>query len=223
MIEFLIGTSLSAAAGLNAWIPLLVLGLANRFVSFVELPTGSSWLSSDIALWVIGILLVLEIIADKVPALDSLNDIVQTAIRPAAGGIVFGAGSTAQTLNVSDPSAFFSNNAWVPIASGVVIALLVHALKAAARPVLNVASAGLAAPMLSTAEDGVSIAASVLALVAPVLAFLAVVAAIWGAIAFVRRRRRRLRERDATAAIAGSSPLSGTQTRRDAREAPEPK
>ena len=206
MIAFLIGTSLSAAAGLNAWIPLLVLGLANRFVSFVELPAGWSWLSSDIALWVIGILLVLEIVADKVPALDSLNDIVQTAIRPAAGGIVFGAGSTAQTLNVSDPAAFFSNNAWVPIASGVVIALLVHALKAAARPVLNVASAGLAAPVLSTAEDGVSVVASVLALVAPVLAFLAMVAAIWGAIAFVGRRRRRLRERDASAAAARAHP-----------------
>ena len=65
MLEFLVGTGLAAAAGLNAWMPLLVLGLADRFLPAVELPASWAWLSSDIALWIIGAMLVVEIIADK--------------------------------------------------------------------------------------------------------------------------------------------------------------
>lgn len=136
MFEFIIGSSLAAAAGLNAWMPLFLLGLADRFLPAVNLPAGWSWLSSDLALWIIGILLVLEIIADKVPALDSVNDVIQSLLRPAAGGIAFGAGSSAQTIAVDDPS-LFENSAWVPIAVGIGIALLVHILKATARIAAN--------------------------------------------------------------------------------------
>src|SRR5690606_5474177 len=122
----LIGSSLAASAGLNAWMPLFLLGLADRFLPAVDLPQGWSWISGNISLWVLGALLVLEIIADKIPALDSINDVVQSVLRPAAGGIVFGAGSSAQTIAVDDPSAFFSENTWLPVVSGIVIALIVH-------------------------------------------------------------------------------------------------
>ena len=40
MLEVLAGTGLAAAAGLNAYIPLLTLGLAGRFLDFVVLPDG---------------------------------------------------------------------------------------------------------------------------------------------------------------------------------------
>ncbi|HWV50811.1 MAG TPA: DUF4126 domain-containing protein, partial [Microbacterium sp.] len=172
MIEFLIGSSLAASAGLNAWMPLFLLGLADRFLPAVELPAGWSWLSSDIALWVLGALLVLEIIADKIPALDSINDVIQSVLRPASGGIVFGAGASAQTVAVDDPSAFFSERTWIPIIAGVVIALIVHATKATARIAANTMTGGLAAPVLSTAEDGASFTLAVLAIVAPILAAL---------------------------------------------------
>ena len=43
---------------------------------------------------------------DKVPVVDSINDAVQTVIRPASGGIAFGAGASAETVRVDDPSAF---------------------------------------------------------------------------------------------------------------------
>ena len=191
MLEILVGTGLAAAAGLNAWMPLFALGLADRFLTGVELPAAWAWLSSDIALWITGILLVVEIIADKVPAVDSVNDIIQTAIRPAAGGIVFGAGSSAETIRVDDPSVLFADNAWVPIVIGVVIALLVHALKAAVRPLVNVATAGLAAPVLSTAEDVSSFALIAAAIFVPVLAGLMLIALVVGAVLFLRRRRRR--------------------------------
>ncbi|GAA1468189.1 DUF4126 domain-containing protein [Microbacterium thalassium] len=199
MVEFFVGTGLATAAGLNAWMPLLVLGLADRFLPAVELPAGWAWLSSDVALWIMGALLVVEVIADKIPAVDSVNDAIQTFVRPAAGGVVFGAGSSAQTVNVEDPTAFFTDTAWVPILIGVVIALAVHGVKAAVRPAANVATAGVAAPVLSTVEDVSSFVLAVLAIVLPVLAVLLIIAAAV-TVAVVLRRRRRAREQASASA-----------------------
>jgi len=131
VIETLVGSSLAAAAGLNAWIPLLVLGLLSRFTDLVPLPATWQWLSSDLALWIVGALLVVEIVADKIPALDTVNDIIHTAIRPAAGGIVFGAGASAEALTLDD-SASWGTIDWGPVITGVVIALVVHGIKATA-------------------------------------------------------------------------------------------
>ena len=193
MIEFLIGSSLAASAGLNAWMPLFLLGLADRLIPAVQLPAGWSWLSGDIALWVIGALLVLEIVADKIPALDSLNDIVQSVLRPASGGIAFGAGASAQTVAVEDPSAFFTDNAWVPIVIGVGIALAVHVAKAVGRVAANSVTGGLAAPALSTAEDGASFMLAVAAIVVPILALVLLIGLIVAAVVMTKRRRARKR------------------------------
>ncbi|MGQ7313232.1 DUF4126 domain-containing protein [Microbacterium arabinogalactanolyticum] len=193
MIEFLIGSSLAASAGLNAWMPLFLLGLADRLIPAVQLPGGWSWLSGDVALWVIGALLVLEIVADKIPALDSLNDIVQSVLRPASGGIAFGAGASAQTVAVEDPSAFFTDNAWVPIVIGVGIALAVHVVKAVGRVAANSVTGGLAAPALSTAEDGASFMLAVAAIVVPILALVLLVGLIVAAVVMTKRRRARKR------------------------------
>lgn len=200
MIEFVIGSSLAAAAGLNAWMPLFLLGLADRLLPAVALPAGWTWLSSDIALWVIGALLLVEIVADKIPALDSANDILQSIVRPAAGGIAFGAGSNAQTVAVDDPSTFFSTNAWVPIVAGIAIALVVHAVKATTRVAANTATAGIAAPVLSTSEDAASFALAAAAIVVPLLAALLLIGLIVGAVVLVRRAARRRRRRSADAA-----------------------
>ena len=193
MLEFLVGTGLAAAAGLNAWMPLLVLGLADRFLPAVELPASWAWLSSDIALWIIGAMLVVEIIADKVPAVDSLNDVLQTVVRPASGGVVFGAGASAETVSVADPAAFFSDSSWVPILVGVLIALAVHGVKAAFRPVANAATGGVAAPVMSTVEDVSSLVLSVLAILVPVLAALALIGGVVALGVAIRRYRRRRR------------------------------
>jgi len=194
VIEFLIGSSLAASAGLNAWMPLFLLGLADRFIPAMQLPGGWSWLSSDVALWIVGVLLVLEIIADKFPALDSINDIVQTVLRPASGGIVFGAGASAQTITVDDPTSFFTDNAWVPIVVGVGIALAVHVVKALGRIGANTVTGGLAAPVLSTAEDGASFLLAVAALVVPILALVLLIGLIVTAVALARRRHARRRD-----------------------------
>lgn len=199
MIDVVIGSSLAAAAGLNAWMPLFLLGLAARLVPAVSLPAGWSWLSSDVALWIIGILLVLEIVADKIPALDTVNDIVHSIIRPAAGGIAFGAGTAARTVAVDDPGTFFSEHTWIPVVSGIAIALVVHIVKATGRIAANTATVGVAAPVLSTGEDLASFALSVSAILVPLLAAALLIALIATVVVAVRRRTRRRRRAQADA------------------------
>lgn len=193
MLEALTGTGLAVAAGLNAYIPLLLLGLAGRFTDVVQLPAGWAWLENEWVLGILAVLLVIEVVADKIPAVDSINDWLQTIVRPAAGGIVFGSGSGAQTVAVTDPEAFLASQQWVPIAAGVVIALVVHGLKMAARPAANALTGGAAAPVLSTMEDIGAVGFSILAIVVPVL----VVVALFGLVIalpvlLARARRRRL-------------------------------
>ena len=188
-MEWLTGLGLASAAGLNAYIPLLAMGLLARFTDLVNLPAGWAWLENGWVIGIVAVLLVIEIVADKIPALDSVNDVIQTFVRPTSGGIVFGAGASAQTL--ADPGAAMSSGQWIPIVVGVVIALLMHLTKSAVRPAANVATAGVAAPVLSTIEDGVSVGLVFVAILLPVLVLFALVLIAWAAFALIRRRRRR--------------------------------
>ena len=191
VLEALTGTGLAASAGLNAYIPLMVMGLLARYTDVVDLPHGWSWLSNGWVLVILGILLAVEVVADKVPIVDHANDVVQTVVRPTAGGLAFGAGSGAQTVTVSNPGSFFGSHQWVPVAAGVLIALCVHGVKATARPVVNVSTAGFGAPVVSTVEDFGSALMSVLAILMPILVLVGIVLFVWLAITVVRRRRRK--------------------------------
>lgn len=190
MFEVLTGSGLAVAAGLNAYIPLLILGLAGRVFDFVELPAAWAWLENPWVLVILGVLLALEIVADKVPVVDSVNDWIQTIVRPAAGGIAFGTGAASETAVVTDPATFFSSNAWVPVAIGVVLAFGTHAAKMLARPALNAATAGAAAPVVSAAEDISSVLLSLMALIVPLLGTIALLGLIVLVVVRVRRARR---------------------------------
>ncbi|MGC4854600.1 DUF4126 domain-containing protein [Micromonospora sp. DT4] len=200
MFEVLTGTGLAASAGLNAYIPLLVLGLLGRYTNLIDLPSGWTWLGNGWVIVILAVLLAVEMVADKVPVVDHVNDVVQTVVRPTAGGLAFGAGSSSETVTVSDPGSFFSSHQWVPVATGVLLAFGVHLLKSAARPVINATTAGFGAPVASTAEDATSVVVSLVAIILPVLvlAFLVGLGAFvyW----FVRRRSERRRGREAARA-----------------------
>ncbi|MCA0379111.1 MAG: DUF4126 domain-containing protein [Actinobacteria bacterium] len=198
MLEILTGTGLAAAAGLNAYIPLLIMGIAGR-IDWIQLPNGWLWLENEWVMVILGVLLVIEIIADKVPAVDSVNDWIQTVVRPASGGIVFAGGIGTSTVAVDDPGTFFSSGAWIPVVIGIVLALLMSLAKSAVRPVANLATGGAAAPALSTAEDGASIVLVILAIVAPILVLIALGLMLFAFVALIRRVRRKRRERAAQA------------------------
>jgi hypothetical protein len=197
MLEVLTGAGLAAAAGLNAYIPLLVLGLLSAHTDLVHLPAGWAWLENGWVQLILVVLLLVEIVADKIPAVDSVNDVIQTVVRPAAGGIVFGSGAVSETATVTDPASFFTSNQWVPIVAGVLLALVVHGAKAFSRPVANTVTAGVAAPVLSGAEDVTSVALSFVAILVPILVVLILVLMIVAAVLLIRRRIRVRRARRA--------------------------
>src|SRR4051812_14936683 len=156
VLETLTGLGLATSAGLNAYIPLLAIGLLARYTDLITLPPTWAWLENGWVVVILAILLCIEFVADKVPLIDHANDVIQTFVRPSAGGLAFGAASSSSTVTVKDPSAFFSSHAWVPIAIGVLVSLTVHGAKATARPVINASTAGFGAPIASTIEDIIS-------------------------------------------------------------------
>jgi membrane protein implicated in regulation of membrane protease activity len=81
------------------------------------------------------------------------------------------------------------------VAIGVVLALAVHLVKAIARPAVNVATGGIGAPVVSTAEDAGSFALAFAAILAPVLVLLGIVLIAVLVVVLVRRRRRARRDR----------------------------
>ncbi|WP_441957932.1 DUF4126 domain-containing protein [Mycolicibacterium houstonense] len=190
-MELLTGFGLATAAGLNAYIPLLALGLLSRFTALVSLPPGWAWLENGWVMAIVAVLLIVEVVADKVPALDSVNDAIQTFVRPTAGGIVFGSGTAAQTAAVADPGAFAQSGQWIPVAIGVVTALAVSLTKSTVRPAANVATAGVAAPVLSTVEDVTSVGLVFVAILLPALVLVVLLALLWGAYRLWRWRKRR--------------------------------
>jgi uncharacterized membrane protein len=200
VFEVLTGTGLAASAGLNAYIPLLTMGLLARYTNLIDLPSGWQWLGNGWVMVILAVLLAVEVVADKVPVVDHVNDVVQTVVRPTAGGLAFGAGSTSETVTVSDPGHFFSSSQWVPVVTGVLIALGVHLLKSAARPVINATTAGFGAPVASTAEDATSVVMSLVAIILPVLVLAFVVGLAAFLFWFLRRRKDRRRERQAARA-----------------------
>jgi hypothetical protein len=153
VLETLTGIGLATSAGLNAYIPLLMIAILDRYTTVLTLPPGWDWLANSWMIGILAVLLIIEMVADKIPVVDHINDVIQTVIRPTAGGLAFGATSSATTLTVHDPGSFFSNHQWVPFVSGMIISFIVHSMKAVARPAVNLSTAGLGAPVVSTAED----------------------------------------------------------------------
>jgi hypothetical protein len=174
---------LSASAGLNAYIPLLTVAILARFTNLITLQEPWDALSSW---WMIGILVVLSLIeffADKVPAINHFNDLLQTLIRPVAGAIVFAASSNM----VTDIHPVLS------MAMGLFVAGSVHAVKSlAVRPAVSATTAGAGNVPISILEDVISAFVSILAIVVPILiAAVVILATVWIILWMWRRSKRR--------------------------------
>ena len=180
VLEGLTGLGLATSAGLNAYIPLLCMSLLARYTDLITLPSSWAWMENGWVIAILAVLLAIEFVADKVPIVDHVNDVVQTVVRPTAGGLAFGAASGSQTATVTDPGEFFSSHQWVPIAVGVLVSLTVHSMKA-----------GFGAPVASTAEDITSVVLAIVAIVLPVLVLVFLIAMVVAFVLLMRRRRRR--------------------------------
>ena len=138
-------------------------------------------------------LLIAELVLDKIPAIDTVNDTIQTFIRPSMGGLIFTATQSAESL---DSSQWMKDNPWVGIVLGILVSGLVHTGKMAARPVINAGTVGAGAPVVSTVEDGASIGLSLIAIFLPILVILALVLMAWLFIWLWLKVRRWRRNRD---------------------------
>ncbi len=151
---------LSASAGLNAYIPLLVVGVIAHYTNWITLNKPYDLLANPWILILIGLLTIIEMVADKVPAVNHINDIIQTIIRPVAGAIVFAASANAVT----------GIHPLLALACGLLIAGGVHTVKAAAvRPAVTATTAGAGNVPVSIAEDVVATVMSILSVVIPIL------------------------------------------------------
>ena len=81
------GILLAASAGLRAFMPLLGLGLAARLLDW-PVATSMQWIATDAALIGLTVAALAEIVADKVPAVDHVLDMIHTVVGPLAGALV---------------------------------------------------------------------------------------------------------------------------------------
>ncbi|MHB8056223.1 MAG: DUF4126 domain-containing protein [Candidatus Aminicenantales bacterium] len=178
MLGLLAAFGLAAATGLNAYLPLLIVGLLARYTDLIALKAPWDALTDPVVLVLVGVFLLIEFTVDKIPAVDSINDIIQTVFRPAAGAVLFAASGNVIS-NVSPALAMIC---------GLIIAGGVHTAKAATRPVVTAGSLGTANPVVSVAEDIVSGTTTFVAIVAPIALLALAVLIVY---LVVRRRRRR--------------------------------
>jgi hypothetical protein len=184
LIHLLQALGLSTAGGLNAYVPLLVVGLLARFTSLIELSSPYDLLAHPVVLVVLALLAVLDFVGDKVPALDHALHVVGLVVHPIAGAIVFLAAS-------SDTGAVHPVLAAV---CGLILAGGTHLARMTVRPASTATTGGVANPVLSFCEDVVSLFLSVLAIIVPILAALFVLL-LTVAVGLLLRRWWRARRR----------------------------
>jgi hypothetical protein len=176
---------LSASAGLNAYIPLLVVALVARFTDLIKL--NAPWDALE-SWWVIGLLVVLsavEFFADKFPAVNHVNDVVMTFVRPVAGAIVFAA--SAKVLTDVHPA--------ISLAAGLLVAGSVHAVKSlAVRPAVTATTGGAANPVVSVLEDVVSTVLSILSVIIPIFVAMFVILLTAWVVWLLWRRANKLKQ-----------------------------
>lgn len=186
MESYLTGLGLSGSAGLNAYLPLFIIGLMVRF-EVMEVKEPYDTLGAWPVLLVLVILLLIEMTADKIPAVDSLNDGINTLIRPTAGALLMA--SSTSNVESTDATAL----TLMSILSGSISAGVLHSIKATARPAVTVTTGGMGNFVVSIVEDIISLLVSIFAILLPflVIFFIMSVVALAGWLYWEMKRTRR--------------------------------
>jgi len=184
LTEFLpvlaLAVALAASAGLRAWLPLFLAAILAR-LGVLDLGPSFQFLSSDKAIVLFGVATLVELLGDKIPAVDHALDAIGTGLRPAAGALL--ASSVLGT--VTDPLTAVA----LGTAVGAPTALIPHALKTAVRAVSTGVTGGLANPVLSFLEDALSVLLFILAVLVPLVVLALLGLSLLVASRWIRRRR----------------------------------
>lgn len=175
------GIALAATAGLRLFMPFLFIGGLARYAS-TPTPDMLAWTATDAGFLLLLVATLLEVLADKVPAVDHALDLAASFVKPLAGVLL--------------PAAllydFSPMTAWtIGIVAGGPVALGVHATKAGTRAVSSATTLGTGNPVVSVLEDALAVVILVLTVLAPVIAVLLVVMLCVSAVRAWRRMRRR--------------------------------
>jgi Domain of unknown function (DUF4126) len=151
----------SFAAGVNLYATVAILGLAARY-GWVSLPPQFQAFNNDVVIGAAVVMYAIEFFADKIPWLDSLWDLVHTAIRPIGGALI-----AVTTLGDSSPAA----EGLVALLGGAVAASS-HLTKTSTRAVANTSPEPFSNWILSLGEDVFVVGLGYLALAYPLAALL---------------------------------------------------
>jgi len=184
LTEFLpalaLAIALAASAGLRAWLPLLLAGGLAR-LGVLDLGSSFQFLASTKALVLFGVATAIEIVGDKIPAVDHALDVIGTPLRLGAGALL--ASSVLGT--VTDPLTSVVLGATV----GAPSAFVPHAAKSVLRVASTTVTGGLANPVLSFLEDAISIVTFILAVLVPLLVVALLGVTLYLASRWLRRHR----------------------------------
>ena len=173
----------SFTAGINLYATVAILGLASRY-GWVELPPQFQAFNHDVVIGVAVVMYLIEFFADKIPYVDTIWDVVHTAVRPIGGAFI-----AVTTLGEASPTA----EALVALLGGTVAAGT-HLTKTSSRAAANASPEPFSNWLLSLGEDLFVVGLGYLALKYPVAALvvagtLLVVIAVFAAV-IIRTVRR---------------------------------
>jgi hypothetical protein len=168
------------ASGLNAYAAALVLGGAQRF-GLVTLPHDLQVLESPWVMGVAGLLFALNFFADKIPYIDSINDVLHTFVRVPAGAL----------LAYGAAGQFSPEIAVIAGLLGGTLAAGTHVAKTGTRALINASPEPFSNIAASFAEDFGVLGGLALAISHPVT-FLCVLAAFVVALIWVLPKLVRL-------------------------------
>ena len=181
MTGLCMGLALAATCGLRAFLPLFVVSVLSHF-GHIELSEGFEWMSSRLAVVGLGVAVLLEVLADKIPVVDHVLDTVAVVVKPVAAMI-----AAASVMTELDPML----STVVGLVLGGTMAQGVHLVKAKLRLLSSALTATVANPFLSIIEDLLALVATIMAFLLPVLLFCAAVGvSTWGLRTWVKRRNR---------------------------------
>ncbi len=173
---------LSTSAGLNAYLPLLVVALAAKYTSLIQLNEPWDIMTSWWVIGVITVLLFVEMTVDKIPAIDTFNDVLQTFGRPVAGAVLFAASSGV----VGELHPVLAMTAGLVFAGGI------HAVKSIARPAVTATTGGTGNWAVSIIEDILALFGAILAILVPIFIAFVIVFSLLTLLWWHNRRRSKI-------------------------------